>query len=81
MLFHNDNTRFHTSLKTKSKLDEVGGVELMSHLVFHPDFAPSDFHFSQSMAHFLSGLTFVNVEEVEQGCYEFFVSEPKEWYL
>jgi [histone H3]-lysine36 N-dimethyltransferase SETMAR len=81
VLFQQDNARPHTSRRTLQKLDEFDGVKLLPHPAYSPDLAPSDFHLFRSMAHFLSGRTFDNIADVEEGCREFFSSKPKDWYL
>ena len=81
VLFQQDKARNHTSRRMLHNLDEFDGVKLLPHLVYSPDFAPTDFYIFRSMAHFLSERIFDNIADVEQGCREFFASKPKDCYL
>lgn len=80
VLLQQDNATPHTSSKTKKKIQELDSIELLPHPAYSPDLAPSDFYLFRSMAHFLIGRNFANIEELEMGCREFFDSKPKEWY-
>ena len=40
IVFHHDNARLHTSLMTRQKLRELGW-EILMHLPYSPDIAPS----------------------------------------
>ena len=42
-IFHQDNARPHVSLITRQKLSQLGW-EVLIHLSYSPDIAPSDFH-------------------------------------
>ena len=55
-------------------------MELLPHPAYSPDVIPSDYHLFRSMAHFLSGRCFTKVEELENGCRDFFASKNKAWY-
>ena len=48
-----------------TKIQELGGNELLPHPEYSPDLALSDYHLFQSMAHFLCGRNFENIEAVE----------------
>ena len=48
VIFHQDNTRPHVSLTTRQKLLQLGW-EVLIHLPYSPDIAPSDFHLFQSL--------------------------------
>jgi histone-lysine N-methyltransferase SETMAR len=80
VLLHHDNAPAHTARSTLDKLQELDGIELLPHPAYSPDLAPSDYHLFRSMAHFLRGRTFKNVEEVETGVRDFFASKQPEWY-
>ena len=43
IIFHEDNARLHVSLMTRQKLWQLGW-EVLIHLLYSPDIAPSDFH-------------------------------------
>lgn len=79
LLLH-DNASPHTARTTQKKIQELADIEVLPHPPYSPDLAPSDYHLFRSMAHFLRGRQFENVEEVENGCHEFFASKSKEWY-
>lgn len=79
-LLQHDNAPAHIARMTQQKISELDGMEVLPHPAYSPDLAPSDFHLFRSMAHFLRGRTFDSVEEVENGCREFFESKPPEWY-
>ena len=57
IIFHQDNTRPHVSLMTRQKLLQLGW-EVLSHLPYSPDIAPSDFHLFQSLQNSLNGRNF-----------------------
>ena len=50
IVFHQDNSRPHTSLVTRQKLRELGW-EVLLHTPYSPDLAPSDYHLFLSMAY------------------------------
>ena len=52
----------------------------MPHPAYSPDLAPSDYYLFRSMAHFLLGRDFHNLEEVKTGVKEFFDSKDENWY-
>ena len=79
-LMQQDNAKPHTARQTKEKIKELDGIELLPHPAYSPDLAPSDYHLFRSMAHFLRGRSFNNLDDVEHGCREFFASKAKEWY-
>lgn len=80
VLLQHDNAKPHTSRKTKEKITKMHGIQLMPHPAYSPDLAPSDYHMFRSMATFFKGRRFVDVNDVENGCREFFSSKPKTWY-
>ena len=57
VIFHQDNTRPHTSLVTRIKLLELGW-EVMPYPPYSPDLAPSDYHLFRSLENHLNGKTF-----------------------
>ena len=64
VIFHQDNTRLHTSLVTRKKLLEFGW-EVMPHPPYSPDLAPSDYRLFCSLENHLNGKTFDSNEAVK----------------
>ena len=48
VIFHHDNATPHTSLATRQKLLRIGW-EVMLHLPYSPDLAPSDYYLFRSL--------------------------------
>jgi histone-lysine N-methyltransferase SETMAR len=80
VILQQDNTKPHTARQTKKKIQELESIELLPHPAYSPDLEPSDQHLFRSMAHFLRGCSFNNLDDVERRCREFFASKDKEWY-
>lgn len=80
ILLQHDNAKPHTARKTMDKIKELDAFQLLPHPAYSPDLAPSDYHLFRSMAHFLRGRCFNNLDEVEKGCQDFFSSKDKDWY-
>jgi hypothetical protein len=80
IFLQHDNAPAHTSRVVKRKIEELDGVETLSHPPYSPDLAPCDYHLFRSMAHFLRGRRFNNVAELENGIREFFASKDREFY-
>jgi histone-lysine N-methyltransferase SETMAR len=55
MLLQPDNARPHTAKKTVQKIEELEGIELLSHPAFSSDLEPSDYYLFRFMAQFLRG--------------------------
>lgn len=80
VLLQQDNARPHVARITRQKIEELDGIELLPHPAYSPDLAPSDYYLFRSMAHFLQGRRFNNIQEVEIGVREFFASKETSWY-
>ena len=80
VLLQQDNARPHTTRTTMTKLQELGEIELLPHPAYSPDLAPTDYHLFRSMAHFLCGRNFENVEAVEVPLAEFLASKTRDQY-
>ena len=80
VLLQLDNARPHTARTTMTKFHLCGGFELLPHPAYRPDFAPSDYHLFRSMAHFLRGRNFENIEAVEVCLTEFFALKTTDCY-
>ena len=57
IIFHQDNARLPVSLMTRQKLLQPCW-EVLIHLLYSPDIAPSDFHLFRSLQNFLNGKKF-----------------------
>jgi len=60
------------------KIKELGGIELLPHPPYSPDLTPSDYCLFSSMAHFIRGRQFKDVENVKIGVQAFIDSKPKD---
>ena len=80
VLLQQDNARPQSARTSMTKIQELGGIELLPHPVYSPDLAPSDYHLFRSMAQFLRGRNFENFEAVEVGLTEFFASKIIDWH-
>lgn len=71
----------HTLKVAKQKLEELDGIEVLSHPPYSPGLALSDYQLFCSMAHFLKGLRkFSNENDLKKGIEEFFASKNRKWY-
>ena len=77
IILQQDNAPVHSARISREILNETD-FELMPHPPYSPDLASSDYHLFISMAQYLHGRKFSNIEEVEIGVQEFFASKPKE---
>ena len=60
-----DNARFHTARTILTKIQELGGMELLPHPAYSPDLAPSVDYLFRFITHFLRGRNFENIKAVE----------------
>jgi hypothetical protein len=65
VLLQQNNTRPHTVKKTLQKIEELEGIELLPHLAFSPDLAPSNYYLFHLMGQFLHGKKFQSVADVK----------------
>lgn len=75
-----DNAKPHVAIRTKEKIEDLDGIELLPHPAYSPDLAPLDYYLFRSMANFFKGRNFKNQQEVEIGCRDFFDSKNQAWY-
>nr|KAF6369105.1 hypothetical protein mMyoMyo1_010510 [Myotis myotis] len=78
ILLH-DDTPSHTSKPVKDTLKDLAW-EVLTHPLYSPDLAPSDYHLFQSMAHTLSEQHFKTYKEVENWVSEWFASKQEKFY-
>ena len=79
VIFRQDNSRPHTSLVTRKKLLELGW-EVMPHLSYIPDLAPSDNYLFRSLQNHLNEKTFDLDEVVKNELIQFFASKNQTFY-
>ncbi|XP_014791252.1 histone-lysine N-methyltransferase SETMAR-like [Octopus bimaculoides] len=77
-ILQQDSARPHTARATRNKLQELGGIELMSHPTCSPDIAPSNYYLFRSMTPCLQSRR--NKEEVGALIKKFLTSQDKNWY-
>ena len=65
IIFHQDNARPHVPLMTRQKLLQLGW-EVLIHLPYSPDTAPSDFHLFWSLQNSLNGKNFNSLEDCKR---------------
>ena len=59
IIFHHDNARPYAAIPVKSYL-ENSRWEVIPHLPYSPDLAPSDYHLFRSMQNALTGIRFTS---------------------
>ena len=64
-VFHQDNVRLHVSVMTGQKLLQLGW-EVLIHLPYSPDIAPSDFHLFWSLQNSLNGRNFNSLKDYKR---------------
>ena len=65
IIFYQDNARPHVSLMTRQKLLQLGR-EVLIHLPYSPDIAPSDFHLILSLQTSLNRKNFNSLEDCKR---------------
>lgn len=78
LLLH-DNARPHVAHSTIQKLNKLD-IETLPHPAYSPDLSPTDYYFFKYLDKFLSGRTFLNVDDVIQAFEEFVTSRPPDFY-
>ncbi|XP_076163893.1 histone-lysine N-methyltransferase SETMAR-like [Ptiloglossa arizonensis] len=79
VVFHQDNARPYTSSTTCQKLRELGW-EVISHPLYSPDLAPSDYHFFKHLQHFLDGKKLTSKEACENVLVKFFTNRNEDFF-
>ncbi|GFW11163.1 mariner Mos1 transposase [Trichonephila clavipes] len=54
IVFHHDNAQPHTAMVTQQKLNALGW-EVLGHLIYSPDIAPSNYYLFRSLKNYLTG--------------------------
>jgi histone-lysine N-methyltransferase SETMAR len=69
----------HVSIMTQEKLNEFGW-EILTHPVYSPDIAPSDYYLFRSLPNHLHGEKMGSFDDVKKCVDDFFDSQPAEFY-
>jgi len=77
--FHQDNAKPHVSLTTRQKLLQFGW-DVLPHLPYSPDIAPSDFHLFRSLQNSLIGKNFTSLEDCKKHLEEFFAYKTRKFW-
>ena len=80
ILFHQDNAPSHTSAFARAKIHELR-FELLDHLPYSPDLAPSDFFLFFQLKIALGGQRFSSNEEANTFVNDYFAEKKAEYYL
>lgn len=74
VFFQQDNAKSHVcaARKTHNKIEELDNAEVLLHLAYSPDIAPSDYGLVQSVQHLIKGCPFEWFDEIEEVSQEFF---------
>ena len=76
IIFHQDTARQHVSLTTRQKLLQLGW-EVLIHLPYSPDIAPSDCHLFRSLQNSLNGKNANFLEDCKRHVEQFFAQKDK----
>ena len=76
IVFHQDNARPHVSLMTRQKLLQLGW-EVLIHMLYSPDIAPSEFHLFWSLQNSLNEKYFNSLEDCKRHLEQFFAQKDK----
>ncbi|GFU49408.1 histone-lysine N-methyltransferase SETMAR [Trichonephila clavipes] len=79
VVFHQDNSRPHTSVVTRQKLWELGS-EVLMHPPYSPNLAPNDYHLVLALQNFLSDKKLGSREDYENRLLEFFANKAQDFY-
>lgn len=79
VILQHDNARPHASKMTQQKLRELS-YEVLSHPPYSPDIAATDYHLFRSMAHFLKGKNYENLDDIKNDLQSFFDQKTSEFY-
>ncbi|GFW63112.1 histone-lysine N-methyltransferase SETMAR [Trichonephila clavipes] len=78
-VFHQDNSRPHTSVVTRQKLWGLGW-EVLIHPPYSPNLAPSDYHLFHALQNFLSDRKLGSREDCENRLLDDFAIKDQDFY-
>jgi len=78
ILFY-DNARSHVAKATQDHIFALGW-ELLPHVAYSPNIAPSDYYLFRSLQHNLADTHFVRFEKIRKCIDDFIVSKPVSFY-
>ena len=78
IIFHQDSARLRVSSMTGQKLLQLGW-EVLIHLPYSADIAPSDFHLFRSLQNSLKGKKFNSLEDCKRHLEQFFAQKDKKF--
>ena len=79
VLFLHDNARPHVAKMTRETLLDLGW-EILPHLAYSPDIAPSDFYLFHSLDNGIRNKVFADEEQMKLWLTGFFESKPPAFY-
>jgi len=79
VLIHQDNAPAHTSCVAMAKVAEWG-FEIVEHLAYSADLAPSDYFLFKNLKSYLSGKRYATNEEVISAVHAYFESQDSTFY-
>ena len=78
ILLH-DNARPHVTQVVKAALQELEW-EVLQHLPYSPDLAPTDYHLFRSLSNHMRCVTFDNEEDLKNWLNKFFDTRPRDFW-
>jgi len=78
VIFLYDNASSHTAKSVRNTKHSAG--KFLSHVVYSPDLAPSDYHLFASMDHALAEQRFGSYEDVKKWLDEWFAAQGEDFY-
>jgi histone-lysine N-methyltransferase SETMAR len=78
-IFHKDNALPHVAVTMQEKLRKLRW-EILSHPLYSPDLAPSDYHLFRFLQNSLDGRRFIMFEDLKNQIKTFVHSKPSELY-
>jgi len=79
VVFHHDNVKSHTALKTKQKLKSFDW-EIIQHQPYSPNIAPSDYYLFRSLQNNLDGQCFDSMGDIQKYLEDFFAQKSRGFY-